>query len=320
MNEIRDDAGGKPMVERIYNIFLVFENDNCSSIRYLVHDHSGSDEEGINFLKARVSVDLPESIELELKNPFTRSEYNAKCRLGCGHHLYDELFVKVCAGENPLFVTTPVKNGEVFFNYSAENGHLDVNEVAEKLGDAGKMDDWLVKYTDESGIKLSELIHDDYFLAIKLTFNARLYVSAMKLLVSCIDSLAYIEYGNSRNIEPVPFVKWLDSYAELTPLGITADELWELRNGLLHMTNLQSTKVQKNKVRRISFRVGGRPNDVHSTSGEIYYFDFYGLIQAFAKAQGRWVASYNSDRDKFAKFVERYDETISDSRIAIIKL
>src|ERR1019366_3532366 len=40
----------------------------------------------------------------------------------------------------------------------------------------------------EAGINISQLIHDDYFLALKVTFNAGLYVSAMKLLVSCIDS------------------------------------------------------------------------------------------------------------------------------------
>jgi hypothetical protein len=165
----------------------------------------------------------------------------------------------------------------------------------------------------ERGIELSQLIHDDYFLAIKLIFNAGLYVSAMKLLVSCIDSLAYIEYGNDRKC--VPFIKWLDTYAELNPLGITAAELWELRNGILHMTNIHSAKVRDNKVRRISFRVGG-PRDYSKHEEDVYFFDFYGLIQIFAEAQGRWIESYNDDRDKFAKFVERYDETISDSRIA----
>lgn len=64
--------------------------------------------------------------------------------------------------------------------------------------------------------------------SLKLTFNAGLYVSALKLLVSCIDSLAYIEYGDDRN--STPFIKWLDTYADLTPLGITSTELWELRN------------------------------------------------------------------------------------------
>lgn len=259
--------------------------------------------------------DLRVATKVKLAKPFARSEYNARCRLGEGPYLYDELFSMLNASSAPLSVVTPVKDGDVFFNYSSEHGNWDINDISTKLGAKGVMVDWLVKYTSELGIELSRLIHDDYFLAIKLTFNAGLYVSAMKLLVSCIDSLAYIEYGNDR--KSVPFIKWLDTYSELTSLGITATELWELRNGILHMTNIYSAKVRDNKVRRISFRVGG-PKDYSRYEEGIYFFDFYGLIQIFAEAQGRWIESYKNDHEKFAKFVERYDETISDSREARI--
>ncbi len=104
------------MAERIYNIFLFFENDICSTVGYRAHNHFGSDEGGVEFLRGRVSEDLPDAVRLELAKPFTRSEYNTKCRLGEGHHLYDELFVKVNAGVAPLFVVTLVKDGDVFIN------------------------------------------------------------------------------------------------------------------------------------------------------------------------------------------------------------
>lgn len=303
------------MAEIIYNIFLFFEDDSCSTVGYTTHEHSGSDAEGCEYLRVRVVEDLRVATKVKLAKPFARSEYNARCRLGEGPYLYDELFSMLNASSAPLSVVTPVKDGDVFFNYSSEHGNWDINDISTKLGAKGVMVDWLVKYTSELGIELSRLIHDDYFLAIKLTFNAGLYVSAMKLLVSCIDSLAYIEYGNDR--KSVPFIKWLDTYSELTSLGITATELWELRNGILHMTNIYSAKVRDNKVRRISFRVGG-PKDYSRYEEGIYFFDFYGLIQIFAEAQGRWIESYKNDHEKFAKFVERYDETISDSREARI--
>jgi hypothetical protein len=301
-------------VEPIYNVFLFFEGDTCSTVGFKTHNHSGSDEDGVRFLTARLSDDLREAVRLGLTKPFSRSEYNARCRLSDGHHLYDELFAAAGANAAPLFVSTPVKDGVLFFNYSCSTtGPLDMTDVSAKLGSKGFMDDWLVKYKNEKGINLSQLIHDDYFLAIKLTFNARLYVSAMKLLLSCIDSLAYIEYG----YEQGAFVRWLETYADLTSLRITAAELWELRNGVLHMTNINSRKVSQNRVRRISFRVGGSPEFTQDSANGVYYFDFYGLIQRFAEAQGRWVETYNMDRDKFAKFLERYDETISDSRLAV---
>jgi hypothetical protein len=300
-------------METIYNIFIFFENDKCSTIGYKSHDHRGSDEESLDFLKSQLSDDFEKSQKVSISKPFTRAEYNAKCRLGEGNHLYDEVFIAVDdTNPAPLFIATPVKDGELFFHYSSKHGEFDINAVWAALGEEGHMEDWLLKYTNEDGIDLSRLIHDDYFLAIKLTFNAGLYVSAMKLLVSCIDSIAYIEYSN----ESGAFVRWLEAYADLSPLGITAAELWELRNGLLHMTNLNSKKVNQNKVRRISFRVGGPVDAQHGTSGEIYYFDFKGLILAFAEAQASWLDTYNVDRSKFDKFIERYDETISDSRVA----
>jgi len=250
-----------------------------------------------------------------LPRPFTRSEYNARCRLGEGHHLFDRVFVRAGAGASPLFVSTPVLNGVAHFNYSSGHEPLNLSDASEKLGEPGLMVDWLRKYTGDDGVDLSQLIHDDYFLAIRLTFNAGLYVSAMKLLVSCIDSLAYIEYGDDRGA----FVKWMEEFCELTMLGITAAELWELRNGLLHMTNINSSKVRKNQVRRVSFRIGDHP-EVPREAGGVYYFDFLGLVHAFAQAQARWIQSYSRDRSKFAKFVERYDETISDSRLAMVHL
>jgi len=179
------------------------------------------------------------------------------------------------------------------------------------IGDA-KMDDWLVKYTREDGIDLLQLIHDDFFPAIKLTFNAGLHVSAAKLLASCIDSVVYIEFGDTRDFQP--FVRWLSAYADLSPVGVTPEELWELRNSLLHMTNLSSRKVNEKKVRRISIRVGGKPEtDADGTC----FFEFMELVRAFHRALSRWIESYNQDHSKFVKFVERYDETISDSRMLI---
>lgn len=68
------------------------------------------------------------------------------------------------------------------------------------------------------------------------------------------------------------------------------------------------------KVRRISIRVGGKPEtDADGT----YFFEFMELVRAFQGALGRWVDSYNQDPSKFVKFVERYDETISDSRMLV---
>lgn len=179
------------------------------------------------------------------------------------------------------------------------------------------MVDWLRKYSTQDGFRFTDLIHDDYFIAIKLTYNGGLFVSSMKLLLSCIDSLAYVEFGDLR--EPPSFVRWLNEYVDLVPLGITAEELWELRNGLLHMSNINSSKVRQRNVRCVSFRVGQSQVKLPDT-GSIFYFEFIGLINALSQGLERWAHSYELDREKFATFVERYDETVSDIRVAAIQI
>jgi len=306
------------MTESIYNIFLHYANGICSSISYVVHEVDLSDDDAMVLLQTAVESDFTRSKNFILTKPFTLAEYNAKCRLGEGPLILNDFFDAVGAGPEPLFVATPVRGGKPYFECSSRhNKPLDMADIAEKLGERGVMVDWLAKYKKPEGIDITQLIHDDYFLAIKLTYNAGLHVSAMKLLLSCIDSLAYIEFGDNR--QSTPFIDWLNAYADLAPLGISAAELWELRNGLLHMSNTNSSKVRNNKIRRISFSVGGL-SALPSRDDDIYYFNFYKLILEFAAAQERWIATYNADREKFVKFVERYDETISDSRVTVFSL
>lgn len=298
------------MPEDIYNIFLIFEGDSCKSVKYKVHSQTFADDEAaVRFLQAQVNEDLKLAEDFPLSASFTRPEYYSYIRAGHEMGLYDSLFVALNAGPAPLCVTTLVENSEIKITDSSQHGDPNIY-LTEKALQGRKMEDWLLKYTANGGIDLPRLVHDDYFLAIKMTFNAKHYVSSMKLLLSCIDSISYIEYGDARR---TPFVDWLNAYADLTPLGITAEELWEMRNGMLHMTNLHSRRVRTKQVRRISFRIGGAEN---SQVDDVYYFQFYGLIQIYGKALGQWFASYNKDHSKFAKFIERYDETISDSRFA----
>lgn len=305
-------------MERIYNIFLHFENEICSKLGYVIHETALDDQPAVRFLQENVHRDCKNAQIYRLKSSFSEAEYYAKARLAESHHLYDDFFEHIGATATPLFVSTPAVNGEPIFNHASEhNRPLNMQDVKRSLGEEGEMTDWLLKYTSADGIDIPQLIHDDYFQAIKLTFNAGLHLSSMKLLLSCIDSVAYIEFGNDKS---TPFVDWLDTYADLKPLEINAAELWELRNGILHMSNISSRKVRTNKVRRISFRTGGPPDYPKLGSDGIFYFDFYGLILVYADAIGRWIATYNKDRSKFAKFVERYDETISDSRVNFIKL
>lgn len=172
--------------------------------------------------------------------------------------------------------------------------------------------DYFGKYFNENGFDFSALINDDFLNPVRIMFNARHYVSATKLLLIAIDSVSFVEYGDS---EKNPFVKWLQTYSDIDRLNITAEELWQHRNALLHMSSLTSKKVKAGNVRMLVAYVGDIPSEVqldHTTTG---YYHLYEMIKVFGEALGKWLLTYDSDREKIYPFVERYDLIASDSRM-----
>ena len=172
------------------------------------------------------------------------------------------------------------------------------------------MDDYVFTYRKGSNFDLPALFNDDYFRAVKLLWNNKHYVSAMKLLLSAVDTFGYLEHGDM----PCSFQAWLTEYADLSELGVTADELWELRNSLLHMTNLDSRRVASGKVRRLMFYVGQLPESYPLEDAEAKYLGMWQLIQSVAQAMGMWCNSFNLNPAKSGIFFERYDRVISDAR------
>ena len=172
------------------------------------------------------------------------------------------------------------------------------------------MDDYLFAYRKGNTFDLPALFNDDYLRAVKLLWNNKYYVSAMKLLMSAVDTFGYLEHGNMQS----SFQAWLNEYADLGKLGVTADELWELRNSLLHMTNLDSRRVASGKVRRLMFYVGHLPDGFPPSDEDATYLGMWQLIQCVAQAMGAYCNSFNLNPAKSGKFIERYDLVISDVR------
>lgn len=115
------------------------------------------------------------------------------------------------------------------------------------------------------------------------------------------------------------FIKWLNTYSDINRLGVTAEELWEHRNSLLHMSNLQSRKVAKGKVRGLVSYVGKVHPEVELDQEKTGYYNLYDLILIFGQACEKWCLTYGTDRLKIDSFVERYDLIASDARMLIFE-
>ncbi|MCG2830741.1 MAG: hypothetical protein L6302_06785 [Desulfobacteraceae bacterium] len=166
-------------------------------------------------------------------------------------------------------------------------------------------------FTDE-GFDFTGLVNADFFQPVRILFRNQHYVSATKLLVIAIDSISFVEFGD---IKENTFIKWLNTYADLASVGITAEELWEHRNSLLHMSNLDSRKVLLGKVRRLASYIGQLHPDVKLNEEKTGYYDLQKLIYAIGNACGKWCETYGEQRDKIESFVERYDLIASDARM-----
>jgi hypothetical protein len=136
----------------------------------------------------------------------------------------------------------------------------------------------------------------------------------MKLIASFIDTIAFLECGDTKD----SFITWLDAFADLKRLGISARQLWEFRNSILHMSNLDSRRVLDGKEARISFCVAPK-GLVSKGDAETQYFNLPDLIEVLWEALSNWVQFLNSNPESFPKFIERYDRIVSDARLAVIR-
>ena len=174
--------------------------------------------------------------------------------------------------------------------------------------------DYLRLYWTTSGFDFGQLIDDDFMDAIMVLWTNQKYVSALKLLFIMIDTLGFVEFGPANDC----FVRWLKEFCDLGPLGVSSDELWELRNSLLHMTNLDSRKVQSSKVKRLLPVTTAQQNDIPIEMDGFKNLHMARLFGSVIPAGiVKWISALDEDHDKFLDFIQRYDTVISDSRTSV---
>ncbi|NQZ79966.1 MAG: hypothetical protein HRT52_03005 [Colwellia sp.] len=310
------------MHEEIYNFFYYVEDNEIIQLGYAKHLIAGTDDDKSNHLKSSVDTDSKKAVKLSppkkyfnQSGKFTLQHFMALSRQGKVLEVFEGILSKLGASKNPLCCTTAIVNGQPEIDISTSLGplYLSKHQGHPKLG-GGVMSDYLEDYMKPEGFDMPALIHDDYFEAIKLLFNKGHYVSCMKLLASSIDTISFLEYGDVHG----NFIKWLNNYSNLASIEITPSQLWELRNSILHMSNLDSRKVLQGKEKRISFCVA-KSGFVPEADFENSYFNLIDLINVIANGLSNWISSFNESPDKFTVFIERYDRILSDARHAVLE-
>ena len=312
------------MREQVFNLFYFARADVIEELGVVVHEAEGTDEQKVTFLQALVNTDYKTCRRFPVPHrnsssgprvPMSVQSYNALLRLGRDLELFEEIFDDLNASANPLYCVTGIVAGKPKIDVVVPSQpgfkflrHLEPPEIG------GFMSDYLEDYLTPAGLDLPALINDDYFTAIRLCFNHRQYVSCMKLIASFIDTMAFLEYGDTKD----SFIRWLDAFADLQRLGVSARQLWEFRNSILHMSNLDSRKVLAGKEARISFCVAPK-GSVSKEDPETQYFNLPDLIEVLWEALSKWFQFMNTSREHFPTFIERYDRVVSDARMAVTR-
>lgn len=302
------------MNETIFNLYYFCNDGVITQLGAVPYNYSGSDEQKTDYLLSHAKEDYTKceifNISDKNENTLTIEYYNSLERLGRTLIVFEQIFQFFNAEDNPLFCITPIIDGKPDIDISTRFKPFSFADHPDhpKAG-IGKMNDYLQDYLTPKGLDIPKLLNDDYFKAIKLLFNNKMYVSCIKLLVSFIDTVSFLEYGDKQG----GYVQWLKNYCSLSSLNITESQLWEFRNSILHMTNLDSRKVKTGKEQRISFCVAKKG---YATKGDpfITYFNLSDLIDAIAAALSKWIDTYNKDNEKMVLFVMRYDRVLSDDR------
>jgi len=170
----------------------------------------------------------------------------------------------------------------------------------------------LEDYRHSNATEIFQLLHRDCLDAAELLWNNGYYTSATKLFLSAIDTLAFVEFGDV----PKNFHRWLERYADLGSLHASSDELWELRNSLLHMTNNFSRKVIVGKARTIIYHIGALPDSYVRENDETLLLDLERFIVICLNAVSKYCHEISLTAEKTDHFFSAYSLVLSDSRYA----
>ncbi len=239
-------------------------------------------------------------------------------RLGRHLEYFEQIFVYENARNDPYCLITCIINNKPKIDHVTSHKPFSYDEEQHLTEqEFGIMPSYLRVYVHEGKFDIPRLINDDYFEAIKLLYNKNKICSATKLILSCIDTPAFIEYGDRKE----SFHSWLENYADLKKHVVSPSDLWELRNGLLHMTNLDSRKIIEGKSPRIIIYIGNiAEKTLMINSQHFKYLNLRNFIDTISQAISKWIESYDINPKKWRDFVMRYDMIVSDARMGIAML
>ena len=116
------------MAEKVFNLFLIIENDIIVEIGGKFHKRDGSDEEKLSFLQSKIEDDIKSARRFKVPDKYisvvknnTKNAISYDCYMEMvetGEYLdfFEEVFKSFFAPQNPIMCITPIIDGRPKIN------------------------------------------------------------------------------------------------------------------------------------------------------------------------------------------------------------
>ena len=286
--------------ELAINIFAFATTSHVFAFGIEFYECEGTDDEIAAFLQSRVEHDHWDAAVGFLEHPMPSVEFTGRMRLSEIQHSILEMFD--LPEETPYCITYVIDNAPVIDEVNNEFSKADYEDYLQAYGPADSFD-------------FDQLIEDDFWSGVKVLWNDRKYTSVLKLVFPMIDTLAFVDEAQDAQ---GAFKRWLENYCDMDWMGVSPDELWELRNSVVHMTNADSRKVHQGKVDRLIPIVAHPMTELpsHMDGSKVFHQGRF-VLSVLPMGIKNWIATYRTNPSKFYSFIMAYDTILSDSRYSI---
>ncbi len=174
------------------------------------------------------------------------------------------------------------------------------------------MADYDSRYIKDGHFDIAAMVNDDFVSAIRILWQAKtLQLGSETTPVLC--STRWLTCRPGKN-NPGSFKQWLNKFVNLQRVGVTAEELWEHRNAVLHLSHYESNKVRDGSVRKLVLYAGRRcpaPDREHK------YYDMHALLMAVFEGLGAYIAALNESDVMRKIFCDNYEGAVVRYRLDV---
>jgi len=149
---------------------------------------------------------------------------------------------------------------------------------------------------------------------IRIAIDNQCYGSAVILILSAIDSMAYLGMPpGQEDVTRDDFVKWADKYIKLPcDQQLTGLDLYGARCGMLHAYSTTSRLQRQGKCRHVTYADRAIPQIIYDpeVSPDLVIVSVEALAQAFFEGVNKFVVDLYSDPQKARLADERFQGVV----------